>query len=237
MPGDSSSHGMQRNKDVTLTEGSRVANRLTSAERALRIGRCSSHAQITAALASAPRRSVESAIYRSFVAGEPEVTQTLDVMMRALTRADEDAPFVADRAVAILLRRNHLQRARAALEAVPVVPMRLVPLRQAHVAAIAAREGRDDDAYAALAQAEPAEEEDDLETGLLKHRAAQTYLLLRRYDLAQRRGLSAVLHFERAGAKLLAAIALRTPIARVAPHSGRRRYGTRVRGAWAPTGA
>jgi DNA-binding CsgD family transcriptional regulator len=185
---------------------------MTSAERALRTGRSSSHAQITAALASAPRRSVESAIYRSFVAGEPEVTQTLDVMMRALTRADEDAPFVADRAVAILLRRNHLLRARAALEAVPVVPTRLVPLRQAHVAAIAAREGRDEDAYAALAQAEPAEEEDDLVTGLLKHRAAQTYLLLRRYDLAQRRGLSAVLHFERAGAKLLASIALRTPM-------------------------
>ena len=185
---------------------------MTPAERALRTGRSLSHTEIMTALATAPRRSIESTIYRSFIAGEPEVTQTLDVMTRALARPDEDAPFIADCVVARLLHRKSVRRARAALEAVPIVPARLGPLRQAHVAVIAAHEGRDTDAYAALAQAEPAEEEDDLITGLLKNRAAQTYLVLGRYDLAQRRGLSAALHFERADAKLMAAVALRTPM-------------------------
>jgi DNA-binding CsgD family transcriptional regulator/tetratricopeptide (TPR) repeat protein len=186
-----------------------VENRLR-AERALWIARTSTHAEISAALALAPRRSIENAILRSFVAGEPEVSQTLDVMMRALTKQDEDAPHLADRVIAMLLRRNHLRRARAVIDAVPDVPTSLRPLRDAHIAVIAAREGSDSLAYDALARAEPQEEEDELLTGLLKHRAAQAYLLLGRYDLAMRRGLSAVLHFERTNAKLLAAHALRT---------------------------
>jgi DNA-binding NarL/FixJ family response regulator len=184
---------------------------MTPAE-ALTIGRTATYSKIATSYSQEPRRSVARAILRSFIAGEPEASQTIDVMSRALAQTDEHSAYVADRVIAMLLRRDHVRRAHAIIEAVPTVPSELRSLRQAQVAAIAARQRRDDAANAALVEAEPHDEEDDLITGLLKVRASQTYLLLGRYDMAMRRGLSAALHFERVGAKLFAAMSLRTPM-------------------------
>jgi DNA-binding CsgD family transcriptional regulator len=199
-------------KDVGRHGGFTGGNRVTPAERALRIGRQASHGQIAEELRSLPRRSVEGAILRTFTAGEPEASTALDALTRALTTPNEASPYVADRAIAMLLRRGHLRRAQAVIDAIPEVPAPLLSLRTAHIAVLAACQGRTAAAYDALASAEPEQEWDDLVTGILKERAAQAYLVLERYDLAMKRALSAVLHFEREGAKLMAALALRTPM-------------------------
>jgi DNA-binding CsgD family transcriptional regulator len=215
-------------RDVGFTDG----NQVTAAARALRIGRQASHGQIAEELRVLPRRSVEGAILRTFTAGEPEASTALDALTRTLAAPNEASPYVADRALALLLRRGHLRRAQAVLDAVPEVPVALQPLRMAHVAVLAAREGRISAAYDALARAEPEQEWDDLTSGVLKHRVAQAYLVLERYDLAMKRALSAVLHFEREGAKLMAALALHTPM-RIAhlvrgDITGAREYGERA---------
>lgn len=184
-----------------------------SVRDAVRLAWVGDHETIAQALRGTRRRSIEHAILRSAIAGEPELSLPLDSLIRTLATPTLAMAFVADRAIMFLLRKGHVQRARAILEAVGNLPDDLRPVHLGQLALVAAFAGSEREAHDYAVQAEAADpSDDDLISGLTKGWLARAYFHLARYDLSTRHALSAALHFERIGAARRAASILGVPM-------------------------